>query len=445
MSHISNFALHIPAPIGVAFAGLLLYGMIYVVAPVEIIDGISIEAMTFIIMSYGMFIVGCLLGEVGGAPVKRRTTNAPVYSILIALIATTMLGVTLRIVDHYVVRGMSLTSNLFENRMALEATSPGWTAVFGAALSSLAIVLPFCYMSLRRHERSVPLLCVVVILFVFPSVDSLIVGSRSVLVTNISLLLLYGFCFGLIRPNLKGVSVVVSLAVLLVTFGAKMFLNRLALMGMDVAMTIHYSSYALTVQPVPWIEDVLTNDYLGGAAFAWLHVSQYFIHGLFEFGYLYDNFVGAHTLGAMTFHPIYRLLALVLGLPTYDEFVLPELPRYGAYSTFFGPIYFDFGWFWGALVMGMFGFCAQRLWKAAVGSFQMFTPLYLYVAIIIFFAPVDNLIADGQGLFALCATFVYALYVGFASAKMATGDAPAGNIAVREVGNIHSRNMSFEK
>ncbi len=83
-------------------------------------------------------------------------------------------------------------------------------------------------------------------------------------------------------------------------------------------------------------------------------------------------------------------------------------PRTGVYTTFFGPIFIDFGWF--SLVFIFFFGVFQKLIhnKILQGRFQ-FTPLLFYLLIINFFMPVFNFINGAQGLYNLISFGFFAI------------------------------------
>jgi hypothetical protein len=72
--------------------------------------------------------------------------------------------------------------------------------------------------------------------------------------------------------------------------------------------------------------------------------------------------------------------------------------RPGVFTTFFGPLWVDFGW-WGIFVMLAFGaickFCARQ---ARAGTLTMM-PLYSYLCVVVLFMPVVNLIVSAQGMY----------------------------------------------
>ena len=98
-------------------------------------------------------------------------------------------------------------------------------------------------------------------------------------------------------------------------------------------------------------------------------------------------------------------------------------PRTGVYTTFFGPIFIDFGWF-SVVFIFFFGVFQKLIYNKIVqGRFQ-FIPLLFYLLIINFFMPVFNFINGAQGLYNLISfgffVLIYILLTG--KLKISTKD-----------------------
>jgi oligosaccharide repeat unit polymerase len=181
-------------------------------------------------------------------------------------------------------------------------------------------------------------------------------------------------------------------------------------MGLAPSVTVYDSAYAFTVQPNNWISrrlDDSNSNVVSAISFAYLNLSQYEVHGLFEFSYLYNNFHGPHTMGADIFSVFYKLAAFLFRLPGFENEVSAAEPNSGVYTTFFGPLFIDFGWF-GPILMLFFGIAVQRLWVLLRRGVVEVVPLYLYLAVVLFLAPVVNMISGAEGLLTISS---FALYV----------------------------------
>jgi hypothetical protein len=248
------------------------------------------------------------------------------------------------------------------------------------------------------------LLALATALFFFPAVDALLIASRSLLLVTAGLLFLYLVYFGVVRLSIKAVLSMIAAALGGLSLSAAVFLARLEAMHMDPLASSMNSVYAFTVQPADWISNALASSTPGSIGFflmyGVLNTTQYLVHGLLEFFYLFDNFSAQHTFGALTFSVYYKFVAIVVGLPFEQGAISSAAPRIGVFTSFFGPLYVDFGWL-GPVLMFAFGALARRLhWGLRLDDGAAI-PLYLYVVVVIAFFPIVNLVVTAQGLFSL--------------------------------------------
>ena len=139
-----------------------------------------------------------------------------------------------------------------------------------------------------------------------------------------------------------------------------------------------------------------------------MNFGQYYLHGVFEFGYLYNNYKKNYWYGGYTFNIFAKFINIMFRTNINLKEIQQSPPRNGVYTTFFGPIFIDFGWF--SLVFIFFFGVFQKLIhnKILQGRFQ-FTPLLFYLLIINFFMPVFNFINGAQGLYNLISFGFFAI------------------------------------
>lgn len=150
-------------------------------------------------------------------------------------------------------------------------------------------------------------------------------------------------------------------------------------------------------------------------------IMQYYLHGLFEFGLLWDysNFATGHAYGAAQFFPYVKALE-ILGITTIPATSL-LFPRIGVFTSFFGPLWVDFGWF-GPFFMVAFGMLAKRLGKAVAANSVAAVPLYSYLVTVILLMPVGNLISSAQGVYILNAFLIFAVVTRLVVGRSARAD-----------------------
>lgn len=402
------------SPAKVVFYSWLFYFVVFACAPVRVVVGISSGAILYLVISYCMFFLGCSIYDlftkvrkVRPLPLRRSYQTFFRFVLLMALI-----GIGLRVYDRFFVRGASFLQDVLERKEALEVAGSNVFSIGAAALYPFCFVVPFVYfLRVRAGERHPYQLLISLFVFCLPGLNSIVVGSRSIILTTVLLLFLYLLYFGFLSFNIRTVIIALSALLLLLTLSSWVFLNRLEAMGLPANESVYNSAYAYTVQPNNWIVESMNgtqSPLLSGAYFTYLNFTQYVVHGPFEFSYLYQNFSGAHTVGEDTFSLYYKLAAYVFKLPNFDEEVLAAQPNSGVYTTLFGPLYVDFGWF-GPIVVFVLGLGAQKLWTSTKRGNIHALPLYFYAVIVIFLAPVVNMISGAEGIFVVTSFMLYYL------------------------------------
>ena len=411
-----SFLRHV-SPLRVALIGASVYLLIFLLSPLRVDIDFSGWGIVYLLSGYAALACGCVAYEFIPKR-KRRGQRTSVFHHpgmrLVGLVySASLIGVVLKIYDRFFVRGISLFEDALSRREVIQAAGANIFSIFGGVL------YPFCYLTLfvyllisRDGERRPWLFVFSLILFFFPSIDALLLGSRVILMINLGLLVLYFMYFGLFKFRFRSVISLVLIAVFAMTLSSWIFMDRLSAMGLDVLVSIYESVYAFTVKPQPWLANALssaTSPMAYMALFTYLNLSQYLVHGVFEFCYLVDNFAYGinHTYGMSTFFVYFKLIAPFIGIGDVEADILSAQPRSGIYTTFFGPIFVDFGWH-GLFLVFLFGFFATHLWNSAKRLGERYIPLYLYIVIVIFFIPFVNLIEGAQGLYTITAFLMYA-------------------------------------
>lgn len=400
----------------------MLYGVIFYLVvlfcfPVRVEYPVSLSAVAYCLACALFFSAGSLVAAV--APMGRgrlRNIIATQFSkrLLLMVISIAVVGVVFKVYDKMFIRGVSISAG-FENREMLVGAGFNIFSVIGGMLYPFCYLPLFVYLVARRsgEKTSRMLLLVSVTLFFYPSFDALIIGSRSLLLVNITFLLLCALYFRLIRPTITNFMLLSFGVFSLFLLSANVFLQRLNYMGMSYLDSALSSAYAYTVTPSDWALAKLFNA-ADGIEFMFFYsvvnVGQYITHSFFEFNYLYENYHMGHTYGAYQFNAYYKLIAWFWGDSQTDQVILAVQPRMGIFTSFLGPVYTDFGWF-GILYMFGFGFICCRVWRLCKSGAEEWLPLYFYFFIIIFFMPVVNFIASAQGLYVLTVFLAFPIMI----------------------------------
>lgn len=397
-------------PVLVLFWGWVVFGVILTVAPLEIRVSISLSAILFLVLCFLSFWLGSVLAnsvKLRGQYGAYRLGPARETRLFYIFAALGLFGVLFRLIDRYVIRGAGGLSAI-EAREALIDTSTSTLGLFGA------VFFPFCFIPLMMYFGSPRMgssrlrLLIAFALAAVPALDALTVLSRSLLIVLMAMLY-FAVSLGPLRGRLLSARIAIPsfIGVLLLGWISSIaFASRLDQMQIDLLYSILNSAYAHTVVPNYAAQDIMT----GGGDFAnavsgTIPLAQYYVHGVFEFELLWNRSDDqVFSWGALLLGPYVKVMS-ILGLVEQPD-VFELFPRVGTFTTFYGPLWVDFGWF-SLLIMGVFGFIARLLGRlTALGDIGAF-PLYVYICVILFFAPVVNFAISAQGMYLINAFLIF--------------------------------------
>lgn len=403
-------------PERIAIAGVLCYLFLWILAPLDPVFTISWGPLAcYIAICYLAFIFGVLAISGGSKKVTapqdifRKPSNA--FWIAAFLGAA---GMSLRLYDKFYIRGISLANSAIDSRDLLGDTDAGPLAAVGGLL------YPFCYIPLiiwwsskSSKRRNKFRLILAVIIFALPGLDALTLLSRSQMLVALSTMYFAAACTlykgratdrRLMIPVLSGFALLISITIVA-------FATRLSEMNLDLLTSILNSAYGYVLTPNSTALSLMNGDgAIQSLISSIIPVLQYYLHGLFEFGLLWNRPDGqTFTMGLQTFDPYVKALS-VFGLMRYPDYDFDVLYiRSGVFSTFFGPLWVDFGWI-GPLFMASFGMLAKKVAKLARSGQVAALPLHCYLSVIIFFMPVVNFMISATGMYIINAFLMFLLF-----------------------------------
>lgn len=391
--------------------GFVVYLALYLVAPVAPLVALSAGSLIYIGCGVLGFSVGSLFADMFRRRervkwVTPRQIEGTITILFWSFLLVGLFGNLLRLADRYILRGVGTASGLDARAILTETATSSWGLV-GAALYPFGYLPLFIILGSRHLTHGPVRFILAIFVFFIPVMDSLVVLSRSFLLTNISMIY-FAICLlyfgGKATPRQIALPLLTVVLALIAASGL-IFQHRLDLMGFDPTASIFISAYAFTIIPSDsGLEAIQSGGLRGQIVLLVMPLVQYFLHSIFEFQLLWDNHQGLFSYGSLHFAPYVKLLE-VFDLASGID---PELlfPRVGIFTSFFGPLWVDFGWF-GPLVMAIFGFFARNLATMVRRGDMGALPLYSYLLVILFFAPVVNFAISAQGMYLINAFVLF--------------------------------------
>lgn len=413
-------------PMAVATAGILIWFLIYLGAPMEGVKSLHWNTLFFMAAGYGAFLVGCVWarqtdphGDVRIGVTVPDPWNGKFHEGLYwASYGIGLAAMAMRLYDRIILRGISYTDDVTELRDALANSQfSGFSAV-------ASVIIPFCFLPMmlllasRWDWRRWPLIVAAGLLFIAPMVESMAQLSRSISLLTVAIAVFAVSCMKfqgrllhrrLLLPLAVG-------AVLVAFYSAAAFTQRLEGYGRSLESSLAESAYAdpfaITQAAAEGLRSgsPLVKNYYETV----LPNAMYYTSGIYEFDMLLnrpdEQFFG---FGSYIFYPYARVLAVFFGEENIrglrDETVVY---RIGVFTSFFGPIWIDFGWMT-FLLMILIGFGMERLATFTKLGYLNIAPMYFMMSVVILYAPVFNFLVNGFGFFMAHGFALFALFSSF--------------------------------
>lgn len=410
-------------PERVAIVGALFWLGLFLVSPLTVVMVPSISSLVFIVGCYAAFLAGCssiFLLSSRKDPRREASVynrNAPVPTI-VKLMAIGVFGAAIQFYDQIINRSVGLSLSALEQRAALQDAAAGPLSAIGGSL------IPFCFMPLilllaSKNRRPIGLWISSILVFCLPIYMSIRLLSRSSMIVA-GALVLFSYACGryngkLFRPRL--LMALAGSALVILIASSVMFYARLSQSGTDISSSIIQSGYSYTLRPNDTAQGLmLSGGGIGSAIESLVPNLIYYLHGMFEFGLLYDRDDTIFSYGVQHFAPYLKLVQVFIGADAIKNFTGQQFyVREGVWTTFFGPLWIDFGWF-SFLAMFLFGVAIKRLSLVARRQWE-WIPLYAFMISVIFFMLTVNLIVSAHGMYVINAFVAFALISKFSRSR----------------------------
>jgi len=391
--------------------GLFFWLLIFLFVPLKLKQEIGFLPFFYIFINYIAFLLGI---KIISTIKKEKRVSFKLNKRLLAKVfwfffTVALLGFLLKTFDKFYIRGVSLSYSMSYNRILLERAGASIISILSAVIAPFSFIPLFIYYT--KNKKNILQYIFSLFLFFSPIFDFIMMGSRSGIFVILLMFALYLFYFKKLKLSFFKTFALFAILCIIAIYSTKLFIERTKdFAGTDKVAIEHMlkrSSYNFTITPTNATKTKIINSenkLLQAGRLTVINFAQYYLHGVFEFGYLYNNYKNNHYYGAYTFNIFVKFINIIFRTDINLEEIQNSPPRTGIYTTFFGPIFIDFGWL-AFVFMFFFGAIQKTIYnKCLEGRFQ-FIPLLFYFLIINFFMPVFNFINGAQGLY-IITTFV---------------------------------------
>lgn len=411
-------------PQRVTFFGILLWLFFFLSASMKVKEPLSIMPVIFIVLNYFTLFIGFTLMN------KRLVPNEDKYvpnksvlkKILWFLIIISLLGFIFRLIDKFVIREIVIGNTTVANRRLLAANKPSIFGIAAAILTPFSFLPLFIYHFIKPKIKILAIFCGII--FFLPAFDNFVLGSRSGIFMVVFFFMITIFYYKLVKVTPLRLFVLFSIAFVVLIYTTRMFIERTKeYMVTDERAIKHILTnavYNYTLEPSDKARENIINtenDIAKMSKLSYMNMSQYYTHGVFEFGYLYKHYDAPHHYGGYMFGVIAKFTNLILGTNIDLQKIQDSPPRTGIYTSFFGPLYVDFGWL-APIFMFLFGLFQGFLYNKVVKGNFKYIPLLFYMLIIDFFMPVINFIVSSQGTYIIASLVAFIIFYKILSSKL---------------------------
>jgi len=412
-----EITLQIISPMTMFMLGVLFIMFLILIAPVNFLYLGTPYSWIYLELCIIFLLLGITTGMKGilikSTPITISINAMTLKQIFYLGIFLASFGAILRIIDRYYIRGASISKNVFENREIVSETGINFFSVLSSFFYPVILLLPFLYLLLYQARiHSFRHTFILSLLALFYITDSILFGSRSILMIWMFLILLYLYVFNILKFKVtkNSLTLFFILSILFFIANGYMFDHRTSLMGMEAYESTQISVYAYFLPLDDFYVSLLESN-KGNLFYFFIlgivNFIQYMVHGLFELFYLVDNFdTDNMLLGEQNFAVVIKFIYKIFQIPFSFTDNAEVLVRTGIYNTLFGPLYYDFGW--GATVFSLIlGLMIGFISKKALSGDLFLLPLQLYFLLLLFFALIVDTIIFAQGIYNMVAFSIF--------------------------------------
>lgn len=377
---------------------------VFILAPISVYIPISIASVSLLFLCIASYVLGFLvLGAFSG----RQSTvvqniNFGKLSVLFVL-GLSMLGEVCWLVDRLIFRGVSLENSFDVNRVSMENSASSLFSITSAFFLGYCLLIPYVIKN-SEYRSSIFFTTAGWVIFWLPSFNSFIFASRSTFLFSVLFLfLLHGLNSFKIKHLLFALG---SIAFSMIYFASQ----RLSSIDRDLTFSVMSAGYSFTLKPhvgvlekISYFPEILQDVILG-----FIHMAQYYCHGIFEYFYLYDNYGDRpFTYGGTLFLIPYKFMSFLGIFPDAIIASKNAIVREGVFTSMVGAAFSDFGVFC-FLFFLVFGLLSRWVKNKSSQSAD-YRPLNAFMCSATIFIPCFNVFSAGINFYVLVACLMLPL------------------------------------
>lgn len=387
--------------------GFINWLVFYIIIPINNTK-LSFKTISFILCSVICFISGYYLFKFN----KQKKLTVKPINFFILFTGIALVGLMFRYIDLFFIRDVNL-SNTFNVNKYLKSNNATKAHLLILLLGTLRVLyfIPLLILIIQKTKKKM-FWFFSILLVIFNSIEVFLFGTRKPFFYLALLILIALFYYNRKKIRLSKKNIVISLTSLC-------FLGALSFFILNKRVNQNHNESVSLIE----VTNSRYNDFVKIKAYKlnklketpnslntksqiiFIHIGQYIVHGFFELDYIIRNDF-PRALGIYSFNPIYKFLNY-FNDEKKDLNTNENHPRNYVYTTFFGSLFIDFGWF--ALIF-MFLFGAFQRWIFTLAKFNIVAKVFAVVLLAVNFSmPIFNLLA-GAGLYLFICLLIITCY-----------------------------------
>ena len=381
------------------FSGFIIWFFFYIFSPVNS-TGLISETLLFIGSSVLVFLLGYYVFNINTKTFLFKSSSLIVLFYVIATMS--LIGITFRYLDLFLFREISFSNPYFQNKLLSDSHTEN-AGLLIASLSSLRVLyfVPLLLLIITKSKNK--LMCLISIaLIIYSSVEIFLFGTRKPLfyLMIIVIITLFYFNKSKLQFSKKSVFYIISSTLVLAFFSFFILNKRLKENNFNkehALIDVVNSRYNDFVKIKPSkLKSLIASpkSVSTKAQIMFIHTGQYVIHGFYELNYIVKNkFPKAY--GVYSFNPIFKLTNR-LGVTNKSLNTIKNHPRDYVYTSFYGSLFIDFGWF---ALIPMFLLGLFQRWVYSLTTVNIIAKVFFVILLSInLVMPIFNILS-GTGLY----------------------------------------------